>query len=228
MEMTDKIRKIIAKADSSTHPEEAAIFLEKAHKLMQENGLSLLDLGRLDSDDPVGVDKWFYTSFKTTPYWETLAYALARYFGCRLIVTLKSDKNKLHSIGGRESARITYQLMWPFIMRQVKALAVANYKSGHFAHPKTAYKEIALALAIRISDIVREREAAEQRQASTLMQVNALVPVDMIDAALAEVFPDMTKGKAKKITLTQHAIDEAQKVSLYTQAPAPKSALKIA
>jgi|GEM_PF-3853963 len=224
--IADKIRKIIAKADSSTHPEEAAVFMDKAQRMMEEHGLNLLDLGRLDSDDPVGVDRDFYRSFKTTPYWEMLAYQVAEYFGCKLVVTTKANGDKFHTIAGRESARITHTLMWPFVMRQIKAIAVADYKAGLFPHPKTAYRDLAIALAIRVQALNAAKRV--KRNAEPLSQVNALVPVDLIQQALMEVFPNMRQGsKAKTVTLNPHAAERAKGVSLNLQTRAPRSALKI-
>jgi hypothetical protein len=223
-EISAKIRAIIAKADSTSNAFESSTFMEKAQKMMEEHGLSLLDLGSLDSDDPVGVDVDFYQSFKTTPYWETLATHLAYFFGCKLVVSHKSNGNKYHSIAGRESARVTYTLMWPFVMRQIKTMATADYKSGKFAHPKTAYRDLSIALALRLQTMT----LAKQASGNDTRGINALVPVDLIDLALQERFPNLTPSKTKKVSLDEHAIKRTEGVSLFTQTGASKSALKIA
>jgi hypothetical protein len=71
-------------------------------------------------------------------------------------------------------------------------------------------------------------EKRVKRNAEPLLQVNALVPVDMIDAALMEVFSNMRRGgKAKTVTLNPHAMERAKGVSLNLQARASRSALKI-
>lgn len=45
-DITQKIAKIIAKADGTTHPEEAAAFMAKAHKLMEERVASRVSINR--------------------------------------------------------------------------------------------------------------------------------------------------------------------------------------
>ena len=221
--IADKIRKIIAKADSSEHPEEAMAFLDKAQRMMEEHGLSLLDLGRLNSDDPVGTDKEFYRGRVNDSWRQMVAPQLAEFFGCRMVITHKGD-NKWHSVTGRESARITYQLMWPFVDRQVMAIARRDVAAGKYKTVNAARRQIGYALAIRIAEMNRAHKPV---QAEGLSQANTLVPVDLIRAAMAEAFPDLRSMGAKTVRFDHNATRSAAEVSLHRQAGADRSALKI-
>jgi len=55
--ISNKIAAMIAKAESSSHPEEADAFMSKVHELLEKHGLSLQDIGTINEDDPVGHTK---------------------------------------------------------------------------------------------------------------------------------------------------------------------------
>lgn len=229
MSITEKIRKIIAKADSTSHPEEAAVFMEKALKLMEDHGLSLLELGRLDSDDPVGVDKQFYESTITTEWRQTLATQLAQYYGCRLIVLRNKTmfgkiESIYHSVAGRESARITYQLMWPYVLRQVMKQAAEANRNGEYNHPSQGYKAVAEALAVRLVWLNKNKATATPPQTG----VNALVPIDLIQLAIDEAFEGGTRPTGpKKVKFNANAMQRASSISLNHQTTAGPAVRKI-
>jgi hypothetical protein len=231
MTIAEKIRKIIAKAESTTSSEEAAIFMEKAHRLMEEHSISLLDLGRLDADDPVGIDLYFYESKKSTPWRETLAGTLAQYYGCRLVTESTYKNGKVeeiwHSIAGRQSARITYQLMWPFVLKQVMKIANEDYKNGYYNNPPQAYRQTALALAVRINKLNKERQNEADQSSNKLAQVNALVPIDMIEDLIDLYFPNSRTTGAKNVSINSHALQRANEVSLNRQTSGSASSLRI-
>jgi len=231
MSIAEKIRKIIAKADSTAHPEEASVFMEKALRMMEEHGLSLLELGRLDSDNPVGVDMYFYESTKTTEWRQTLAGQLAKYFGCRLIVRRNKDmfgkiESIYHSLAGRESARVTYQLMWPYVLRQVMKQAAEANRNGEYKHPPQAYKAVADALTIRLIRLNRDKAETAPPQNG----VNALVPVDLIQFAIDEAFAatgGTTRTAGKKLRHDDNAMQRAASISLHRQASAGPAVRRI-
>jgi len=231
MSIAETIRKIIAKADSTAHPEEASVFMEKALRMMEAHGLSLLELGRLDSDNPVGVDMYFFESTKTTEWRQTLGTQLAKYFGCRLIVLRSKDmfgktQNIYHSLAGRESARVTYQLMWPYVLRQVMKQAAEANRNGEYEHPSQGYKAVADALSLRLMRLNRDRAAAAPEQRG----VNALVPVDLIQFAIDEAFAatgGTKKTAGKKVRVDDNAMSRASSISLHRQASADTAVRRI-
>lgn len=217
-----KIAKLIAKADSSTHPEEADTFMTKAQALLEAHGISMLDLGKL-GDDAVGHDE---DAYRSSENWKNkLANQLAIMYGCTLVtdpVTLKQVK---YVVFGRESARVTFTLMFPYILRQVQKLANIEQKAGRYATRHKAMVAVAGALTIRI---YRMNAAAKAGEASTKQTtgVNALVPVDIIEAAVAERFPQLRMSKAT-IRADRNAHDVASRVSLHRQTSATSAARQL-
>lgn len=206
----DKIRKLLAKANSTTHPEEAEAFMTKARALMEEHGISLLDLGRLNTDDPVGLDRSVYRANINDRWRFYLIGQLARYYGCKTVYTPEGGNRDYHIVG-RESARITFQLMWPFIDRQVMAMAREDVKRGIYRTVSTARHKIGYALAVRISQLLQQSTATEGQG------VNALVPVDLIEAAMDHYFPGATEGKKRQVSFDVNAQRRAGEVSLHQQ-----------
>lgn len=214
--IADKIRKLIAKADSTTHEEEAETFLHKAHELMRQHGLNLLDLGRLGSDDPVGHSEDADADLKnnTSARWKyDLAGVLGKFYGCTVVGERRGTFNHW-VIFGRESARTTFMLMYPFVYRQVMKLAREAYRAGKYPSAKHAQRAIGRALAVRVSRMVREQPEP------TETGVNALVPVDIIQAAIDDHYgPDgLTIGKPRKLRFDINAEEAAKKVSINVQA----------
>lgn len=221
--IADKIRKIIAKADSTSHPEEAEAFMKKAQILMMEHGLSLLDLGRLNTDDPVTSDLSCMTINHANDKWRRdLVIALARYYGSRVIYSINGGNSKL-SFFGRESANITTSLMYPYVDRQVLHLARQAAADGYYSSPNAARKRIGNALCIRIWEMIEQPEIKAQEGTGS----NALVPVDLVRAAIEEVF-GKTESRASKLSYDAKGADLAKSVSLNLQATAAPASRRIA
>lgn len=225
--IADKIRKIIAKADSTTNPEEADVFMAKAHKLLEAHGLDLLDLGKLDSDDPIGVDEHCNTVSRSYSCATLIANELARYYGCQLVTTKRRGADTKLSVAGRESARVTFQLMFPFVFRQTRAVAAQGYNAGHYKNRMQALNYVGNALALRLAKLNRmeDTKRAAQPQGSGL---NALVPVDLVTQAMNAHFDDLTEGRARSVKTNTVSKELANSISLNRAAPAPTSAKRLA
>lgn len=220
--IADKISKLLAIADSTVHKEEADAFMAKAHALLEEHGLSLLDLGKLNSEDPVGNSGNIYTS--SDPWKDQVAFKLACYYGCEMITRRSGKTTRGFYVIGRESARITFQLMLPFVLRQVAALALSELAKGHYRTAARARTSIANALAIRLWKLTEANEKA--RPASHGSGINALVPVDLIEHLIKQDFPVVKPSKAR-YDHDYNAVEVANKVSLNQQTPARADALKL-
>ena len=222
--IADKITKMIAKAESSTHAEEADAFMSKVHKMMEDYGLSLLDLGRLNSDDPVSVDREAYTILKSGNSWaREVLCALSEYYGCEHCYFV-GHKEVRFCLAGRKSAQVTFKLMAGFILRQVRKMANDAAKRGLFESPSKGRTSIGNALALRVSRLAYEMRAKDSASASS---VNALVPVDMNKAALKEAYENIRIVKARdvKMDLMGHLL--ASEVSLNLQTGSSDQHLKI-
>lgn len=209
--IAEKISKIIAKADSTTNDTEADIFMAKAHAMLEAHGLSLLDLGKLDSENPLGQSNNVYTS--SDGWKDKVAFKLAAYYGCELVTVPYGRARKHYVTFGRESARITFELMLPFVLKQVARIANREFKKGNYASPARAHTAIAGATATRLTRLIwadREREPVGHG-------VNALVPVDMIQQLRDEAFPSAKPSKAKN-KHDFNAQEAAKEISLHQQA----------
>lgn len=214
-DIAQKIAKLIALADSTTHPEEADTFMAKAQALMVAHGLSLLDLGRLDAEDPVGRDMEFYSYGNANAGWRGVVLSqLAQFYGCKT-VRVSRGRTDTFCLFGRESARITVMLMWPYVYRQILSTGAELHKAGLYKGVKTAQAHVANALALRINKLVKEQQTSTPAAPRGL---NALVPVDIIEQEMAVAFPNLKEGKARTVNTTRAASQAANGISLHKQA----------
>lgn len=209
--IADKIRKLIALADSTTHPEEADTFMGKAQSLMMAHGLSLLDLGRLDSEDPVGTDMNAVEMKASYDWAEKIMFAAARYYGCEAVMFKRKGGYSI-ALVGRESARVTAALLIPFIIRQASKAAGEGVKSGLFPNRRVAHNHISIALRNRIW-----RETDVSNKQADGRGLNALVPVDVIQLELEAQFPNSRTARSAKNITSRAAVELASKVSLNLQ-----------
>lgn len=223
--VAEKIRKLIAHADSTAHPEEADAFMSKAHALMQAHGLSLLELGRL-GEDPVGLDKDATTHSAAYGFMTKVASAMAEYYGCKIVLT-RRGKDESYTVAGRESARITFLLMMPFVHRQIMQLGREGFNAGKYANRMQAVTRIGNAVALRIWDMCKQEEKATVAAGRDTTGINALVPVDIIQAAIDEAFPKLRKGKSSSLTTDSYSKMAAAKVNLSSQVSGSGAAKQI-
>lgn len=224
--IADKINKILAKANSTNSDAEAEALMAKVHSMLEQHGMDLLDLGQMDSD-PVGVDLDAVQMAPAEKWQARLLHQVARYYGCDTVHTQGYTSGKMRipstmAIAGRESARVTVQAMWPFIRQQVRQLG-RDLAKRTGRGPASEVNAVANALTQRVYDLYR----AEQRSndiAKRNKVVNALVPVDEIQAAKEAAFPGGLKQR-KGVKLRSHmaAKDAADKVSLYRQTGSSKN-----
>lgn len=228
MTIANKIAKIIAKADSTTNPEEADTFMAKAHAMMEAHGLSLLDLGRLDSEDPIGTSRDCASVSASYGCARAVATQLASYYGCELVYTAYKQENKFKfHVCGRESARITFQLMFPYVWRQVADLARKDFKAGNHKTRMSALNAVANALTLRIARLVAEQKDRRKEDLAG-KGLNALVPVDLIEQELRNAFPRARVGRASKMRTNESARKAADKVSFNRQTNAAPGTKRIA
>ena len=217
--IAQKIAKIIAKADSTTNPEEAETFMSKAHDLMIAHGLDLLDLGRL-SEDPVGVDKDAAEVSASYPWLRLCAGQLAAYYGCRLVTSKSGGTVRLHVIG-RQSARVTFLLMLPYVKREVLNLGRIAYNEGHYKSRMLAATRMGNALALRIAGMLPSVAKHEGKG------VNALVPVDVLESAMADAFPKLGGARKRRVTTDSVSSERVKGVNLNRQTEGQRLATKM-
>ena len=139
----------------------------------------------------------------------------------------KWTKKYIMSVAGRESARVTFQLMFPFVLRQAQKLGAQAYREGDYKNRMQSFNYVCNALAQRLRKLCHE-QAAVRRAEPVGSGLNALVPVDMISAALQEMYGDIKSVRSRGEPTNAQSRTLANKVSLNQQTPAPKTAKQIA
>lgn len=213
--IADKIAKIIAKADSTTNEEEAETFMAKAHELMTKHGLDLLAVGKLNSDDPLGRTQDAASASASYSWAAMMGSQLARYYGCRVVLT-GTRKTNTFDVFGRESARVTFQLMFPYVYRQVMKVARELHKEGKFPTGGKARTAVGNALALRLHRMAKEQEGAREA-APKSSGLNELVPVDLIENMMVEAYPNLRSARSRSVKTNAAATEAAGRINVNRQ-----------
>jgi hypothetical protein len=223
-----RIQKILDHADSTTNSLEADAFLSKAQALLQQHGLSMMDLGTLEEDDPLGETRDAAVFTEIEAVFSDVAFKLAEFYGCKALrrrvykeVNGKRVRRLSMTAYGREAARTTYSLMWGYVRRRMLEEAHTLRAAVAPAHRKSAsvyMRHVAVALAHRLHRMIRDRAPAP----GPVQGVNALVPVDLID----QLMPISTPMRSTKLETSDGAIAAAAGINLDAQvATTAKTAL---
>jgi hypothetical protein len=208
--MAKKIAAILAKADSSTFEGEASAFLKKAEQLMKDNGIDFMDLKFVD--DPMGVEKEVIKV--SVERWQfQLISALAYYYGA-CVVRHSYARKMMISISGKESARETVKLMWPYILKSLgRQASKARKQDDRFSRKgqNLVRKEIAIALMYRIFQMCDNNTAKGDEK-------NSLTIIDYSEQALNEAFGTIKNTRKPNIRIvTYAALEYANEIGLDKQ-----------
>lgn len=219
----ERINRIIALANSTTHPEEAETFMAKVHEMLEQYGLTLLEVGRLDEEDPIEhlEDRQTLRANGQAKWRTMVANQLAIYYGCQLVKTkYRGDNFEYWTVFGRRSALTTFNLMYPYVDRQILAVAREEVRKGHFANNKQAHSKVGIAMVFRLQRLNQEKAEASTRDAATS---NTLVPVDQIRLAMENFFGKLSEGKVRTLNVDRHAAAAAEGISLALQTTGGKA-----
>lgn len=205
----EKIRNLIARAESSNHKGEVENCMALVEKLLAKHNLNPSDI--TPEDQRVVIDRDFATAHDSESWHRMLLGVLARFYGCKTVNTKIGYKYHL-TVAGRFSNVETLRLMWPFVLSQVAKAA----KELRNDHPGLSYdksrRQVANALIIRVSNMLEDVAQNDERSAYALM------PVDEIDALFADAFGVLSKGRKVSIGSSREARDKANGISLHRQA----------
>lgn len=194
--LIDRINALLTKAKGTDNEHEADAFMSKAAALMEEHQIDLVALDQAGGD-PV-AERAGFEQGATSHVWVSNLYSdLARLYGCRTYMdmtwTAKGRVNRVQVIG-RESAKVTLDLMHPFIVKQVREQAKRLAPLTGMSTQGQA-KRIGAALRQRIWRMIREQESAEGQAIKTEAgRANALVTTNQVVA----LFDDVTAGMRTK------------------------------
>jgi hypothetical protein len=208
--ITKIIQALLAKAAGTDNENEAALFLGKAQELMEKHQIETIDILK---DDPVdmsvlhtgradGVDR----------YYARLMSSLANYYGCRTVFSRRGRVLEVKAVGC-ESARVTTELMYPFILDQCLKAAKKVVAETGCTYPAARGKVIN-AMMFRLNRLVLERKPEEVKTSSGK---NALVVVNAVKAKMSELFPDLKDGRDSSYGTDAAARREANGISLNHQ-----------
>lgn len=213
----EKIKRIImgllAKASGTDNAHEAEVFLAKAMELMQKYQLDIADM--VDVGDPI-ISHVGLSQAESGHAWRWKLYsAVAKLYGCKSVhygvgyrPGLKGKPTPWFEqrLVGRESAIITTDLMYPWIVEQVRKAAKEIAALTGMSEQGQA-KRVAAALIVRIYDIIA---AQEQNQMETPVKRNALLILDQVSAAYKRLYPEAKLVKShgsRTDTLSKLAAD---------------------
>jgi hypothetical protein len=214
---TDKIKKqiaaLLAKAEGTDNEFEAATFMAKVNELLEKYQIEMHEVRQAGEDnDPLGREEGTTNLYASMGWARDVAGSLARYYGARMIFR-KVGNHYRYTVLGRESARMTFELMLPFVISQVRIEAKRLLERRNEGTRSTWERQIGHALWVRIHALLPK---AEERRAE--LTANALVPISDVDALVEQEFSNLKKGKDRKIKFSGDAVDAANKVSLHHQA----------
>lgn len=229
----ERIAKLLAKAEhANTSDIERDTFMRKVNELLEEYQLEIWEV-RDAGQDPLGHGEGEAGLFQSMPWSRELAWAVAKYYYVKVVFTGEVRKSrKIYDVIGRESCRMTFELMLPFVVSQIRQQArkmVTTYEERGAVISKTkAERYVANALIVRIRNLVNERgEQVKKVQLDTANDFTgrALVLVDEAEALMGDLWPAAKAAPARSLASTALAKELAGKVSLNHQATGNKTKL---
>lgn len=231
-----RIQALLAKATGTENEHEAEAFLAKANELLRQHQLDVSDL--VDANDPV-IHHVGVKGAQSGHVWRWRLYsAVAQLYGCQSIhIDLgyrKADGSAWRGaldgkptpfyeqrLVGAESAVLTTDLMYPWIVGQVRAKAKEIAKESGMSEQGQA-KRVAAALITRIHKLIAAQTAEAPK---TDAAKNALVVIgNAVQAKFNELYPnsetfttrartdDRSKAAADSIGLHRQAGGKDQKL----------------
>jgi hypothetical protein len=205
-----KITALLAKAEGTDNEFEANTFMAKVNELMEKHQIAMHELG--DQSDQMGHQRGDFNMYASMTWGKILTAQICRYYGCETM-WYKNNNHILYDVIGRESARITAELMIPFIISQVRQKA--KKLASEFRKTRSvAEREVGHALTGRIANMLTETKEHREAHARSM-----LVPVNEIESYLADMFANAKKGREQTLRYGQAAKTLASEVSLHHQTP---------
>lgn len=239
---TDKIKSIImallAKARGTDNEHEAEAFLAKAMDMMQQYQLDISDM--VDVDDPI-INHTGLRQAESGHAWRWKLYsAVGQLYGCKSIHVdvgyCKKDGSEWRGwqdgkptafyeqrLVGPESAIITTDLMYPWIVDQVRKAAKEIAKVSGMSEQGQA-KRVAAALISRIHRLIREQQESTP---TTAAGKNALVVLNQVVAKYDEFYPNAETMKSRASVTDGLARKAAEGIGLHRQTGSGAATLRL-
>lgn len=206
-----KIAALLAKAEGTDNPHEADTFMRKVNELLERHQMEMHEIrAAMGDQDPMGKQRGETNIYASMLWARDLGGALAAFYGCKYVYW-RQNNNFNYEVIGRDSARMTFELMMPFVISQVRVQA--KVLVAHGMTKSIAEREVGHALRVRLY-----RMAAAANEHRNELVGKGLIPVSDLDAAMAEFYPEVKKAKASKAKYGYTAQELAEKISVNVQA----------
>ena len=214
MSIESKIQKIMAKATSTNSEAEAESLMAKVQSMLAEHNLTL---EQVDATVRATMDPMGRKNFDNSKHsWENRLFgSVAKYYGASAVIDNGhwTGKKGRPTAMGRESSLATLEVMWPFILAEVKRAAKAVAKSDSMSSG-AAQRRTAEAMRYRLYSLtVRDEKAAEVAGGGM-----SLVLKDEVSNEVAKHFPNLSNSRKSQTGSTSSARDAVSKISLNLQA----------
>jgi hypothetical protein len=203
--MLAKVRALLAKAESTTFPEEAEALTAKAQELMARHAIddAMIDSQAGTGDDPVGVRVQV-----DPPYASPKSLLLAEVASANRCRSVWSSDLGITTLFGFESDADFVEVLYTSLLVQAtRAMAAAGSQSDRYGRSRTRSfrTSFLVAYASRIGQRLRAAEAAG-RAAAEESYGAALVPVladrsSAVEDACRAVFPHLTRRSVSSTNL---------------------------
>lgn len=208
--LLNKIRALLAKAQADGASDaERDIFLAKAQELMEKHQVELF---QLHVNDPIGMTDGVVAQSGPPKYKADVQVALALYYGLHPVLS-RRGKHIIVRLCGPESARITVELLTPFVWAQVCDRAGTLAASGRCINKAAGIREIAKALQVRLWHMTEAKKAQPAQEGTSF----SLVVVNATEAFLAQQFPKLKEGRERTISTGATARELAATISVSQQ-----------
>lgn len=203
--VVSKVQKILAKADRTDNPEEAAIFYAKATELMERHMISnamLAEAGKLEKDE-IGHRKMTYGS----TYWQatrTTLIDLGQALGFRIVLhPWMNKKNGYLMWYGWESELKVAEVLFTSLQIQMAQAANDHMRNSPNPDKEDRFREkrsFLAAFGTVVSTRIAQQKAETRKQVLDEDDTGSLLPVlANKDHLLDDFMNDMHLGRGKAI-----------------------------
>lgn len=193
-EIVRKVILLLAKSQGTDNVDEAQTFRDKVDEMIAKHGIKPEDL----ESDKMGAQISTFEIPADLPWMKFVVTAASHYFGA-VPIFRRNWKTIQCQLAGRESCRVTAEMMIPYILESVK-------KSGKEMSAETGktvgacIRDVGLALAVRIAAMKPDIAEAEKW--------------------IADGMPYVNFAKNKRVKVSNKAKDVASKISMAKQTTA--------
>ncbi|NRA86863.1 MAG: DUF2786 domain-containing protein [Rhizobiales bacterium] len=206
-----KIAALLAKAESTDNDFESELFLSKANELMEKHQINNLDLG---IDDPISDEEFMYGS-SGIPSWKfSLLCVVSAFYGATVAKSTMGRKTSVRLIG-KQSACITVELMFPYLLKQITKQAQKLRSDGYGNKLAQLKVRVSNSLYFRMHEIIRNRRKAVVQ--NNIDTNNALVIKSELDLYLKTKYSNFVSVKSRGKIVSQASQEAAKKIGLNLQ-----------